>query len=116
AISLGGARANEGARTFVVHNDTNEREVGRLRHHRDRRLLGRRRRWWWRGAARRREQGTIACGRQAVERLRCERIGQRVGGLLGWLCQCVRVAVGNPPRPPAGEANTGGPIRHWVPR
>src|SRR4029453_19100381 len=74
AISLRCSRANQSTRTFIVHHDANQRQVGRLRYDRDRSLLGRRwrRRWCW--ATGGREQGTIARRRQAIERLRFQRI------------------------------------------
>jgi len=44
AIDFLGARANNRACAFVIHHDTKQLHVGRLRHDRDRRRLG----WRWR--------------------------------------------------------------------
>ena len=47
AVDFLGARANNGARAFVIHHDAKQLHIGRLRHDRDRRRLGWRWRRWW---------------------------------------------------------------------
>src|SRR5262249_19978835 len=113
-INFRGARTHNGARAFVIHHDTKQLHIGRLRHDRDRRRLGWRWRRWWCWTAGWWEQWALARRRQSIERLRLQRIGQSSSGLSGWLRERARRAADHARHHRNGN-DSGAAIDHELP-